>query len=224
MSIHIESNVKDPSRIRERRQQIVGAAVRLFAEKGFHRTTTREISRASGLSNGALYEYVKTKEDVLFLACQHIHQEIKHELQVTHPEGASGAYQLKRAIEGFFDVMRRMQEDILLIYQESKSLSRPYLTEVLLTEEAIAASFRTVLEAGLRDGSLAVTEAAIPLLAEDIVVCGQMWAFRRWALKAVSFEQFAGQQLKMLLQACGAPESVYNNEFVWEGTVNGDAH
>lgn len=50
---------------------ILAAATRLFREKGYHGTTTRELAAASGLTPGALYYYAKSKEDLLF----RIHQE-----------------------------------------------------------------------------------------------------------------------------------------------------
>ncbi len=46
----------------------------LFQEKGFHRATTREIAKAAGFSIGTLYEYIRTKEDVLYLVCDNIYQ------------------------------------------------------------------------------------------------------------------------------------------------------
>jgi AcrR family transcriptional regulator len=56
---------------RERRfaarwQQILKAAARLFADKGFHRTTTREIAEAASVSEGTLYNYFKNKDDILY--------------------------------------------------------------------------------------------------------------------------------------------------------------
>ncbi|MEW5872493.1 MAG: TetR/AcrR family transcriptional regulator [Chloroflexota bacterium] len=49
-----------------RLEQILDAASRLFAEKGFHRTTTKEIAEAAGLSEGTLYNYFESKNDLLF--------------------------------------------------------------------------------------------------------------------------------------------------------------
>jgi TetR/AcrR family transcriptional regulator, cholesterol catabolism regulator len=207
LSVEIESQVKDPERVRERRAQIVSAAVRLFSEKGFHKTTTREIAKASGLSNGALYEYVKSKEDILFLVCQHIHNEIRRQLQSRHPVDAPGAAKLRRAIESLFRVLREMQADVLLIYQEAKSLPRAYLREVLRQELGIVNLFVELLREGVEDGSLAVAEERLELLAQDIVVMAQMWAFRRWALQHVSFEQFVEHHTSLLMQAAGARDA-----------------
>jgi TetR/AcrR family transcriptional regulator, cholesterol catabolism regulator len=204
VAITIGSNVKDPDRIRERRAQIVTAAVQLFAEKGFHKTTTREIAKAAGLSNGALYEYVESKEDVLYLVCQHIHREMADKLSLSLSPHATGAERLKHAILAFFQVISHMQDDILLIYQESKSLPPSFLREVLREENQITQVFEQLLTEGRQDASLRLDVSAIPLLAQDIVVLGQMWAFRRWGLREVEFARFAEQQLEMLMHACGA--------------------
>jgi AcrR family transcriptional regulator len=49
----------------ERANQILDAAVELFAEKGFHRTTTRDIAEAADVAEGTLYNYFANKDDLL---------------------------------------------------------------------------------------------------------------------------------------------------------------
>ncbi|MGA6165342.1 TetR/AcrR family transcriptional regulator [Amycolatopsis magusensis] len=45
--------------------RVRGAAVRLFAEKGFHGTGIRDLAQAAGLSSASLYHYMGTKEELL---------------------------------------------------------------------------------------------------------------------------------------------------------------
>ena len=49
----------------QKRKSILDAAAKLFAEKGFEITTTREIAMAANISSAALYYYFDTKEDLL---------------------------------------------------------------------------------------------------------------------------------------------------------------
>jgi len=49
-----------------RREQILRAAEKIFAEKGFHETTISDIAKGAGLSEPTLYEYFSSKEDILF--------------------------------------------------------------------------------------------------------------------------------------------------------------
>lgn len=48
----------------ERREAIVDAAIRLFSEKGFRGTTTRELAAAVGVSEPILYQHFATKRDL----------------------------------------------------------------------------------------------------------------------------------------------------------------
>jgi AcrR family transcriptional regulator len=50
-----------------RRNQILDAATQVFAEKGFHGATIKEIARLAGIADGTIYIYFKNKPD-LFLA------------------------------------------------------------------------------------------------------------------------------------------------------------
>lgn len=51
----------------EKLQQILKASAKIFAEKGFHRTSIRDIARAAGMSLAGLYYYFRTKEELLYL-------------------------------------------------------------------------------------------------------------------------------------------------------------
>jgi AcrR family transcriptional regulator len=59
---------RDPIReqlIEARRNQILDAAASIFAEKGYHRATTKEIASAAGVSEGTIYNYFDSKADLL---------------------------------------------------------------------------------------------------------------------------------------------------------------
>ena len=57
-----------------RRQQILAAAVRCFSRDGFHATTTADIVREAGVSQGALYLYFATKDDIVVALADDRHQ------------------------------------------------------------------------------------------------------------------------------------------------------
>ena len=57
-----------------RRQQILDAALRCFSRDGFHNTTTTDIVRESGVSQGTLYLYFATKEDIIVALADDRHQ------------------------------------------------------------------------------------------------------------------------------------------------------
>jgi AcrR family transcriptional regulator len=57
-----------------RRQQILDAALRCFSRGGFHNTTTADIVRESGVSQGTLYLYFATKDDIIIALAEDRHQ------------------------------------------------------------------------------------------------------------------------------------------------------
>jgi AcrR family transcriptional regulator len=57
-----------------RRQQILDAALACFARNGFHATTTADIVRESGVSQGTLYLYFRTKDEIIVALADDRHQ------------------------------------------------------------------------------------------------------------------------------------------------------
>jgi AcrR family transcriptional regulator len=54
-----------PERVADRRAELLEAAVRVFAEKGFHATRVGDIATEAGVAHGLLYHYFRSKEEVL---------------------------------------------------------------------------------------------------------------------------------------------------------------
>ena len=52
-------------------RQILKTSAKIFAEKGFHRTSVRDIARATRMSLAGLYYYFTTKEELLYLIQEH---------------------------------------------------------------------------------------------------------------------------------------------------------
>jgi len=57
--------VTEQERIDRRRAQILAAASRVFARRGFHRTTVREVAREAGIADGTIYLYFASKRELL---------------------------------------------------------------------------------------------------------------------------------------------------------------
>ncbi len=193
--------VKDQQLIKKRREQMVKGAVNLFKEKGFHRTTTREIAKESGFSIGTLYEYIGSKEDVLYLVCDAIYEEVRDRLkQYLEMEDTSGIDRLKLAIASYFKVIDEMQDEVLVMYQEAKSLPKEALPYVLQKEIEMTVMIEKIIKDCVEAKLLNLSEQETKMLAHNILVQGHMWTFRRWALqKLYTIEEYTEIQLKQML-------------------------
>jgi len=58
----------------KRRAQLIKAAAKVFAKKGYAKSTTEEIARAADLTKGALYFHFKSKEDIFFAVVKDIEE------------------------------------------------------------------------------------------------------------------------------------------------------
>jgi AcrR family transcriptional regulator len=77
----------------ERRSAIVAAVRRVFAEKGFHGTTTRELAREAGVSEALLFKHFPNKQalySAMLVSCsQHLGAAMFERLQALEPSGST---------------------------------------------------------------------------------------------------------------------------------------
>lgn len=193
------ASVKDERLVQKRRDQMIKGAVSLFKEKGFHRTTTREIAKAAGFSIGTLYEYIRSKEDVLYLVCDSIYDHVRARLEQDLEQEKGTLSSLKLGIGHYFRVVDEMQDEVLVMYQEAKSLTKDALPYVLKKEMEMAGMFESLIIRCVENGELILSEKQVQLISHDIIVEGQMWAFRRWALqKLYSLDEYIELQTEQL--------------------------
>src|SRR5215468_6516677 len=79
---------KTPDTIQElvaaaRRKQILDAATQVFAQKGFHRATIKEIARVAGIAAGTIYTYFASKTEVLLGILHRLNESTEREQQLT---------------------------------------------------------------------------------------------------------------------------------------------
>jgi TetR/AcrR family transcriptional regulator, cholesterol catabolism regulator len=56
---------RTPKVVEDRREQILDAAMRVFAQKGFSRATNRDVAQEAGITTGLIYYYFANKEALL---------------------------------------------------------------------------------------------------------------------------------------------------------------
>src|SRR5690242_14539451 len=83
---------KTPDPIQElvtaaRRKQILDAATQVFAEKGFHRATIKEIARVAGIADGTIYTYFTSKTEVLLGILHRLNESAQREQDLMPQSG-----------------------------------------------------------------------------------------------------------------------------------------
>lgn len=201
----VPTQIKDPNLVSQRRRQIVDASVQLFIKNGFHKTTTRQIARATGFSIGSLYEYVASKEDVLYLVCDAIHAEVESSVAGILSRVSPGRKALAEVIREFLLICDRMSDHILLMYQVTQFLPPQWKQKVLENEIRITGIFIDVLKQITDSDDLPHLDAkSIELAAHNISVIGHAWAFRRWHFtRHYSIQEYIAFQTKSVFGFLG---------------------
>lgn len=202
----INSSVKDENLIRKRRAQLQKGAVKLFKEKGFHKATTREIAQAAGFSIGTLYEYIRTKEDVLFLVCDAIYDEVKSRMEALIDPSATSEEAVFQVMKSYFELMDDMQDELLILYQELKVLSKEAKDYVFEKEKAMV----RIIEKVIQNNYPHLNEKELKIISNNVVIQGQMWAFRRWLIqKEFHLEEYTKIQFDLLIRQTRQTKNVY---------------
>lgn len=92
-----------------RRSEILEAAIVCFAKDGFHRATMQDIVRQSGLSPGAIYNYFKSKEEIIE-AVANERQLKEKQLVIDTAQSGPAAKALERVRDAFLDELNSPRE------------------------------------------------------------------------------------------------------------------
>jgi len=200
-SSEVPTQIKNPALVQQRRRQIIDSTVKLFVEHGYHKTTTRMIARAANFSIGSLYEYVSSKEDLLYLVCKTIHEEVREAVEHALAKKSNAKGRLAEVIREYLLVCDRMSDHVLLMYQVTQFLPEKWEKRVLENELNITSIFIDILAELSGKGDFPeLDEKTINLVGHNISVLGHMWAFRRWYLKdSFTIDQYTDAQIDFIL-------------------------
>lgn len=65
----------------EKKMKLIESGMKLFATKGYHRTSVQEITSEAGVSKGSFYVYFQSKEEFMLTAYQYFYTQIKEKIQ-----------------------------------------------------------------------------------------------------------------------------------------------
>ena len=105
------------------KQAIIASATKLFAEKGYEATRTREIAEAAGIATGTLFNYAKTKSDIVLLIW-------KARVMVVVQQGLAAAHQEPDPIEGVLAIFG----PAFSFYAEDLELGKVFLQNAIYAQ------------------------------------------------------------------------------------------
>jgi AcrR family transcriptional regulator len=138
--------------IETRYPDILRAAGQVFARRGYHQASTREIARAAGLSLAGLYHYVGTKEELLFLVLDRALDRLIAALGRAQAAAGTPEAALRGLVETHLDFAFRDPHALRLINRDYDLLSEPRRSEIAAKRQAYLQQGLAILRALDRNG------------------------------------------------------------------------
>jgi TetR/AcrR family transcriptional regulator len=136
----------------QHREEIIEAAVTVFAEKGFHRTTVEDIATEAEFSVGTLYNFFKSKEELYQSMIEFRFQQMSDEVMVSLDQATDPIDFLRKYIQMRIDLCYKY-EAFVKLYTRERMGDRFASTELWKAKvEAIYEQFRTRLAANFQQG------------------------------------------------------------------------
>ena len=163
-------------------------------------TSIRDVAKECGISIGALYYYIHSKDDILSLFGEISSREIEDfcEGHLSTLFEMPPLEAISCAIDAILSFNNASQDIVVFWYQESRNLNHEQRELLYKREEYQVDLLKKILQWGCESGDFKIVDTN--LAAHDIIVLCDMWAFRRWSLhKDYTLEQFRKSQKGLIL-------------------------
>jgi AcrR family transcriptional regulator len=177
----VKTRIKNANLIDLRRKQIIKGAIKVFIAKGFHNATVREIAEEAGLTMGSLYNYINTKQDIIYIVYDYITKVLREDMKEAIVGVKDPKERLKAALRQNLNAVYKNQDIIMFLYRESASLDKESLYTVLARETKYIELFEDILREYFKGKE--VSESRLRLSADLLSYIPVIVTFRRWSLR-----------------------------------------
>ena len=146
-------NVEE-SRFQLQKDRMLKAAAHCFNQKGYSGTSLKDVSMMLGLTDAALYYYVRNKEELVYLCYLRAADVGREALQRAVRDGSNGLDKVVRYLTNHVDYMVGERGPIAIM-SEIPSLKPAHRDEILALSREHSAAFEALIEEGIADGSIA---------------------------------------------------------------------
>ncbi len=138
---------------RNTRGDVVAAAGRLFAERGYHGTSMRDLGKELGLLGSSLYSHVESKQDLLVDVVGEGSRLFEASAAKATGHSGSAIEVLAALIDGHVEVVLNNLDIARTFLNEARMLDREHRARVIEARDHYEGAFREVLRVGAADGS-----------------------------------------------------------------------
>ncbi|MEV0368920.1 TetR/AcrR family transcriptional regulator [Streptomyces sp. NPDC050636] len=138
-----------------REQQIIDAAIQVFAKRGYHAASVDEIAELAGISKPMVYLYLDSKEG-LFIAC--LRREagrLVAAFQAAAGDAHSLELRLRAGLDAFFTFVTEHRASWVVLHRQASELSPAIAAEVTQARRAVMEQVTDLVRVGIAESAAA---------------------------------------------------------------------
>lgn len=143
----------EETRFELQKDRMLRAAAKCFNEKGYSGSSLKDVANVLGLTDAALYYYVRNKEELVYLCYVRAAEVGREAMTRAVDEGRDGMDRVLRYLRYHIEIMVGDRGPIAIM-SEIPSLKPAHRDEVLELSRQHGAQFEQILRAGIVDGSI----------------------------------------------------------------------
>ena len=136
------------------KDRMLRAAARCFNEKGYSGSSLKDVAKILGLTDAALYYYVRNKQELVYLCYVRAAELGREAMQRARADGGNGLDTIRAYLRYHIEIMVGERGPIAIM-SEVPSLEPGHRDEVLEFSRQHSTRFEDMLRAGIGDGSIA---------------------------------------------------------------------
>src|ERR1700684_1654732 len=136
----------------QRRHEIVDVSAKVFAERGYHATSTTELCEANGIGKGALYYYIGSKEQLLAAIHDRVMDEVMLGAERVNLAGGTPTEQLAMLGEELLDVIFRFPDHVWVFLHDFPALTGKNAETFRQRRRAYERRVEAVFQQGIESG------------------------------------------------------------------------
>jgi AcrR family transcriptional regulator len=145
---------QDETRFQLQRDRMLKAAAQCFNHKGYSGTSLKDVADILGLTDAALYYYVRNKEELVYLCYVRAADVGREAMERAVAEGETGLEQVRLYLQYHIEIIVGDRGPIAIL-SEIPSLKADHRDEILKVSRSHSTNFEAMLEKGIADGSIA---------------------------------------------------------------------
>lgn len=153
-STDIHASLAGDAGIPRTREDVVLAAGRLFAKRGFHGTSMRDLGQELGMLGSSLYSHVDGKSDLLVEVIRRGAELFNGVVAEATKTGGSAAEELRTLVHGHVHVVVGHLDEARTFLFESRFLPETDRLRIIEMRDRYEAAYRDTIQRGIEEGSI----------------------------------------------------------------------